>query len=724
MKFFTIGFLFLIPFLSFAQTDELAAIFENLFYNSGTTYSSGSAVMISLEDGEIYTSIIDVPAAADGSNGPSGANSSTYWSDSTTTTQKFENDNPTFLTELPSDINTTALSEAVAELINPDSLSEDHPSAILSCSLDWFGLRFEKGNWAYHSLYGFIYFNDLDTEDEIWFYIPPGAGDLPASWNWTATDIFPHVFNSVEGWLEFSGPEFFLSNHEFWDDEPWAITSGEPLLENDPDEESWDGLWDEENWGVINFNFVDINDMVYSPHNFYESGDVVITNLKDGQFYQAIKEVPWSESESSYSPDGPSGSIYWQDFDQTVLIIEEENPDFLSQFPSDIDTQSLRLELDGFWEWYDEEHWDDNEVDGFFEFYEDLLYNPLIKYPAGSAVLLEINDGEIYTSKIDVPAGISDEDDTYSPEGPNSREYWASTYETTLTFEINNPDFTSVIPRSFDTLYLSKEVARWVEFDKEKITTIDDVFAGLLYDPNKFYLIGDAVVIDVEGGEIFTAKKKVPADPDGINAPNGENSDLYWLSNFETTELFEAEHGDFWRNLPDDIHWDDLHVEVSKLTVPTDRDSDNDGLSDYLELFQYKTNPEIDDSDEDGLPDHLEIELGSDPAESDEELVNYLKSLTEEQVKRSIFDNLNSHGLVTREEYDQIQEKIEFSKDSNATPYTPDWFYVPERGWMWTSQNAYPYIYDKNSSSWLYFQSGNEKPLFYNYQSKDWETIE
>lgn len=211
---------------------------------------------------------------------------------------------------------------------------------------------------------------------------------------------------------------------------------------------------------------------------------------------------------------------------------------------------------------------DDNEVDEIPQFYEDLIYNPLINYPPGSAVLLEIEDGEIYTSKIDVPAGTSEEDDTYSPEGPNSREYWASTYETTLTFEINNPDFTSLIPRSFDILNLSKEVAGWIEFDKEKITTIDDVFAGLLYDPNRFYLTGDAVVIDVDGGEIFTAKKKVPADPEGTNAPDGENSDLYWLSNFETTELFEAEHGDFWRNLPDGIHWDDLHVEVSKLTCP------------------------------------------------------------------------------------------------------------------------------------------------------------
>ena len=298
-------------------------MFADLVYDPDKSYSSGSAVVISLEDGEIYTSNQDVPAAADGSNGPNGANASTYWGDSTTTTQTFEQNNPTFLDSLPNDINSTTLSTQVAELTNPSS------SANFVCKLNWFGLHFVKGNWAFHSIYGFIYLDDLDIEDEIWFYIPSGAGDLPASWNWTAIDVFPHVFNSVEGWLEFVGPEFFFSNHEFWDEEPRAVSLEEPWLENDPYDPGWmDESWDEEGWGIINFNYVDINDLVYSYHNFYELGEVVITNLEEGQIYQAIKEVPWAESYSSFSPDGPNGSVYWQDFDQTVVVIQEQNPNF------------------------------------------------------------------------------------------------------------------------------------------------------------------------------------------------------------------------------------------------------------------------------------------------------------------------------------------------------------------------------------------------------------
>lgn len=118
--------------VGFAQTDELNSLLSGLVYDPNKSYPVKSAVMISLDDGEIYTSNQEVPASADGRNGPNGSNASTYWSDSTTTTQKFEEDNPTFLAEIPSDINTTALSQAVADLTNPSvALPESGDSASL-----------------------------------------------------------------------------------------------------------------------------------------------------------------------------------------------------------------------------------------------------------------------------------------------------------------------------------------------------------------------------------------------------------------------------------------------------------------------------------------------------------------------------------------------------------------------------------------------------------------
>jgi alpha-tubulin suppressor-like RCC1 family protein len=48
-------------------------------------------------------------------------------------------------------------------------------------------------------------------------------------------------------------------------------------------------------------------------------------------------------------------------------------------------------------------------------------------------------------------------------------------------------------------------------------------------------------------------------------------------------------------------------------TDPVDDDSDNDGLKDGEEVFNYTTNPLVADSDSDGAPDGVEVTAGSDP---------------------------------------------------------------------------------------------------------------
>ena len=60
----------------------------------------------------------------------------------------------------------------------------------------------------------------------------------------------------------------------------------------------------------------------------------------------------------------------------------------------------------------------------------------------------------------------------------------------------------------------------------------------------------------------------------------------------------------------------------------------------------------------------------------------------------------------------------------NSEPYTEGWFFLPNRGWMWTNRSAYPYFFDYEDKDWMYFQSGEEKPKFYRYKTKTWLTIE
>ena len=123
------------------------------------------------------------------------------------------------------------------------------------------------------------------------------------------------------------------------------------------------------------------------------------------------------------------------------------------------------------------------------------------------------------------------------------------------------------------------------------------------------------------------------------------------------------------------------------------KDDDGDGLTNYEELVVHSTNPSLSDTDGDGLSDKEEVLAGMDASTSNKALI------------------------------DQISAAIG-SKGAEETPYTEGWFYLPGRGWLFTNKSSYPYLYDNASNGWLYFQSGGEKPRFYNYGTKAWITIE
>ena len=137
-------------------------------------------------------------------------------------------------------------------------------------------------------------------------------------------------------------------------------------------------------------------------------------------------------------------------------------------------------------------------------------------------------------------------------------------------------------------------------------------------------------------------------------------------------------------------------------------DTDGDGLLDYEEIVTYGTDPNDADSDDDGFIDGTEVNYGANPLSSDKAILDMITA------EPSIY------GFVTQKDYDDLF----YSQETNSTPYTPSWFYVPSRGWIWTNHSSYPYFYDAEDKDWMYFQSGEEKPKFYRYKTKTWLTIE
>ena len=171
---------------------------------------------------------------------------------------------------------------------------------------------------------------------------------------------------------------------------------------------------------------------------------------------------------------------------------------------------------------------------------------------------------------------------------------------------------------------------------------------------------------------------------------------------------------------------DDL--SLTGLFVPNMSDEDNDSLEYYYEIA-FGTDPNQFDSDGDSVGDGDEViayfnaQYLSPTIDNSEILIDLEKVFARNAYnmgEQSVLNNPSAYNLFTSEQYEEALQSL----DTNATPYTPSWFYNPKRGWMWTQKSAYPYFYDNNTSNWMYFQSGHENPRFYHYGTKEWMTLE
>ena len=171
----------------------------------------------------------------------------------------------------------------------------------------------------------------------------------------------------------------------------------------------------------------------------------------------------------------------------------------------------------------------------------------------------------------------------------------------------------------------------------------------------------------------------------------GENANL--IANPSTGFRFDGWSGDVLKteksielNVVSDF---DITASFSKDTG----DDDADGLTNYDELVVHGTDTSLADSDQDGISDFDEIENDMNPISSDKEMV------------------------------DKISQFLG-SKAYEASPYTKGWFFVENRGWLYTHRAMYPYFYDNLTKGWMYFQAGGEAPRYYHYSSKKWITLD
>ena len=78
-------------------------------------------------------------------------------------------------------------------------------------------------------------------------------------------------------------------------------------------------------------------------------------------------------------------------------------------------------------------------------------------------------------------------------------------------------------------------------------------------------------------------------------------------------------------------------------------------------------------------------------------------------------DVLFDYPVVTAEE---LKEAL--GNDYTDCSYTEGWYYQPTKGWRWTSDKVFPFIYKNESQAWLYFNS--ETGDFYDYNLGMWYT--
>ena len=166
-------------------------------------------------------------------------------------------------------------------------------------------------------------------------------------------------------------------------------------------------------------------------------------------------------------------------------------------------------------------------------------------------------------------------------------------------------------------------------------SSYEEICYGIIIDGNNSYITGyiyNSIMgyraflakFDSIGNEIWTIIWDLPQNSKAYHITMDSDKNIYLTGDIETDPSVLAGHDAFFAKYGIDTDGDGLtdYVEINIYgTNPNDSDTYDDGLNDGIEVNVYYTNPKNWDTDGDGYSDGWEIQNGYNP-------LNYFSNLT------------------------------------------------------------------------------------------------